>query len=235
LDNHSHPALISERPETPPAPLSTVPFRRDRDFVSRDTLLDEIHTKISVPGSRIALIGVGGVGKSQLSIEYTYRVRSQSPATWVFWVHASNATRFEQSFRDIAEQAKFSGLLILNNIDDDGFLRQPSVTGQQSLEVGLSNSSIKPLLEFLPRSPNGSIIIISRNREVALKIVDHEDVIEIEPMNRSEALKLIQQKLGRLAETPKILTLVEELEFMPLAIMQAAGYIVHRAPRCSVS
>ncbi|KAJ6102621.1 hypothetical protein N7486_005048 [Penicillium sp. IBT 16267x] len=76
--------LPGERPEIPPTPLSTVPFRRDPDFISRDALLDQIHKKISVPGSRIALIGVGGVGKSQLSIEYSYRVRSQSPATWVF-------------------------------------------------------------------------------------------------------------------------------------------------------
>ncbi|CAI7616088.1 unnamed protein product [Penicillium discolor] len=54
--------LPAERPETPPTPLSTVPFRRDPDFVSRDTLLDRIHKKISVPGSRIALVGIGGVG-----------------------------------------------------------------------------------------------------------------------------------------------------------------------------
>lgn len=51
-----------ERLETPPAPLSTVPFRRDPEFVSRDTLLDEIHRKISAPGSRVALVGIGGVG-----------------------------------------------------------------------------------------------------------------------------------------------------------------------------
>jgi hypothetical protein len=51
-----------ERPETPPTPLSTVPFRRDPDFVSRDTLLDQIHEKVSVPGSRIALVGIGGIG-----------------------------------------------------------------------------------------------------------------------------------------------------------------------------
>jgi hypothetical protein len=56
-----------ERPETPPTPLSTVPFRRDPDFVSRDTLLDQIHEKISVPGSRIALVGIGGVGLVQRS------------------------------------------------------------------------------------------------------------------------------------------------------------------------
>jgi hypothetical protein len=53
---------ILVRPETPPSPLSTVPFARDPDFVSRDTLLHQIHEKSSVSGSRIALVGLGGVG-----------------------------------------------------------------------------------------------------------------------------------------------------------------------------
>lgn len=53
---------ILVRPETPPSPLSTVPFPRDPDFVSRDKLLHSIREKNSVPGSRIALIGLGGVG-----------------------------------------------------------------------------------------------------------------------------------------------------------------------------
>ncbi|KAJ5536023.1 hypothetical protein N7513_009209 [Penicillium frequentans] len=249
--------LPPERLETPPAPLSTVPFRRDPDFVSRDTLLDEIHRKISAPSSRVALVGIGGVGKSQLSIEYSYRVRSQTPSTWVLWIHASNAARFEQSFRDIAEQAKLFGrkdpivnifqlveswlqdakrkwLLILDNVDDDGFLRQPA-TGQQGLEASQSNLSTKPLLEYLPRSSNGSILITSRNREVALKMIDHQDVIQVHPMARPEALELLQRKAGLAAVTPDSSKLVEELDFMPLAIIQAASYITHRAPRCSVS
>lgn len=50
-----------ERMETPPCPLSTVPFARDPDFVSRDGLLDQIEKNL-VPGSRIALVGLGGVG-----------------------------------------------------------------------------------------------------------------------------------------------------------------------------
>lgn len=192
--------------------------------------------------------------KSQLSIEYSYRARSESKATWVFWVHASNAVRFEQSFRDIAEQAKIAGrqdptvnifqlveswlqdgkrgkwLLILDNIDDDEFLRQP-----QSLKFGQTNASTKPLLGYLPQSPNGSIIITSRSREVALRLVDHQDIIKVEPMKRPEAVELLQRKVGLTAEIPGLLLLAEELEFMPLAIIQAAGYIMHQAPRCSVS
>lgn len=51
-----------ERPETPPAPLSTVPFRRDPDYVDRGTLLDLICEKGTTPSARIALVGLGGVG-----------------------------------------------------------------------------------------------------------------------------------------------------------------------------
>jgi hypothetical protein len=54
--------LSSERPETPPSPLSNVPFPRDPDFVKRGLLSDEIHERLSIPGGRLALYGLGGVG-----------------------------------------------------------------------------------------------------------------------------------------------------------------------------
>lgn len=61
LTNRHFPPCL-ERPETPTNPLSTVPFVRDLDFVSRDALLRRIYEKSLVPGSRIALVGLGGVG-----------------------------------------------------------------------------------------------------------------------------------------------------------------------------
>ncbi|KAJ5900074.1 hypothetical protein N7495_004818 [Penicillium taxi] len=255
-----------ERPETPPRPLSTVPFPRDPDFVSRDALLDQIREKSSVPASRIALIGLGGAGKSQLAIEYSYQVRSNSPATWVFWVHASNEARFEQSFRDIADQVKISGrqnpknnifklvenwlrdekigkwVCILDNVDDEKFLCSIPVAGKRE---DLTKSSAKPLLEYVPRSQNGSIIITSRVREVALKMVTHKDLIRVQPMERSEALNLLQRKLDNPEESQDCQSqdsqsqenrqLVDALEYMPLAIVQAACFIRNRAPRYSVS
>ena len=44
-----------------PIPSSTVPFLRDRDFVHRE-ILSEIQTRCSQPASRMALVGLGGVG-----------------------------------------------------------------------------------------------------------------------------------------------------------------------------
>ncbi|KAJ6120892.1 hypothetical protein N7523_005172 [Penicillium sp. IBT 18751x] len=251
--------LPPERPETPPSPLSTVPFARDPDFVCRDTLLRRIHERSSVPGSRIALVGLGGVGKSQLAIEHSYQVRMELPATWVFWIHASNEARFEQSFRDIADQVKISGrqdpkvnifklvenrlrddnigkwICILDNVDDDKLLRSFSAADTGEWTKGPIDGSTKPLLEYVPRSQNGSIIITSRTREVALKLVDHKDIIEVNAMERSEALELLQRKLGQLIDNQEGQQLVTALEFTPLAIVQAASYIRNRTPRYSVS
>ena len=93
----------------PPEPCSTVPFRRDPDFVDRVDLLSRVDERCLQPAGRAALVGLGGVGKSQLAIEYTHRTRERSPDTWVFWVHASNAARFEQGYRDIADVIKIAG------------------------------------------------------------------------------------------------------------------------------
>jgi hypothetical protein len=68
-----------------------------------------------------------------------------------------------------------------------------------------------------------------------MKIVDYKNLIEVKPMERSEALELLQRKLAKPGESQESRHLVEELEFMPLAIVQAASYIRYRAPRCSVS
>ncbi|KAJ5532544.1 hypothetical protein N7494_009096 [Penicillium frequentans] len=250
----------SDPTESPPSPLSTVPFRHDPDFVSRDGLLDQIHEKSSIPGSTIVLYGIGGVGKSRLAIEYCYRVQHESPNTWILWVHASNAARCETSLRDLAERAKIPGrqnrhanifqlvrnwlqdgkigkwLLVLDNVDDDELLHKPLADGTGAQANAQNHTPMQPPLKYLLEASNGSIIVTSRNKAVALEIAGYKKyLIDVQPMNKAEALDLMQYKLDSDVERADLVQLVEELEFMPLAIVQAASYIVHCSPRCSAS
>jgi hypothetical protein len=183
--------------------------------------------------------------KSQLAIEYAYRTRAQSAKTWVFWVYASNATRFKQSFQDIADRVKIAGrqeetanifklvkdwfyacnetwLLILDNVDDARFLLE------------MQNGAARPLYDYLPQSENGSILITSRNREAVLKLVTLRDIIIVNPMNSDQALELFEKHSTEKAAKFDIIALADQLDNIPLAMVQAAAYILRRQPRYSV-
>ncbi len=69
---------------------------------------------------------------------------------------------------------------------------------------------------------------------MALKLVEQRNIIEVEPMSKADALELFASKLGGDDSSDDATELVAALEFMPLAIVQAAAYISQRAPRYSV-
>ncbi|KAF2678563.1 hypothetical protein K458DRAFT_348288 [Lentithecium fluviatile CBS 122367] len=249
---------LADRTLPRPAPSSTVPFRRDPHFVDRH-ILSEIHCKSQRSASRTALVGLGGVGKSQLAVEYSYQVRERSLDTWVFWVHASSRARFEEGYQKIAERTRLPGrdqpdadilklvhgwlcdeengrwVMIIDNADDLDVFPRPPQRGHGSKEDVRSNAAAS-LLEFLPQSPNGSILITSRSRDVAFRLTgSYADIIRVQPMDQPHALALLQNKLDGSFEQDDAAALVEALDYMPLAITQAAAYISKRAPRATVS
>jgi hypothetical protein len=73
---------------------------------------------------------------------------------------------------------------------------------------------------------------------VALTLVENCDIISVDPMDKAQALALFKKKMGiqGVKEDDKdVPELAAALEYMPLAIVQAAAYISHRAPRCSAA
>ncbi|CAG8221592.1 unnamed protein product [Penicillium salamii] len=235
-----------------PQPCSTVPFKKDPMFVGREVVISSImenHGAIGQHHERVALVGLAGVGKTQTAIEYSYHVRESTQDTWVFWIHASNRARLEQSYQQIAEVAEIPGrndpktnilqivyqwlcdpgngrwLMVLDNADNDGIF----FNGNESDKRG-------PLGNFLPQASHGSMLITSRNGRAARNLVGSDGhVIEVQPMNEEESLALLRARFPASQSGEDEKALVQALDYVPLAITQAAAYISSRLPLLTVS
>src|SRR5712691_1176436 len=85
-----------ESRQQPPSPSSvwTVPYRQNPFFTGRESVLKQLHdnlttTKAAALTQAQAISGLGGIGKTQIAVEYAYRHRSDYH--FVLW--ASAATR----------------------------------------------------------------------------------------------------------------------------------------------
>ncbi|KAI0180524.1 hypothetical protein GGR52DRAFT_248085 [Hypoxylon sp. FL1284] len=120
------------------------------------------------------LEGLGGVGKTQIAVEAAYQVRDKHPNCSIFWVPAFDASSFEYAYRRIGEALSIPGLsddgadvrtLVKTRLDNE---RTDSwlliVDNADSLEI----SPDMALRDYLPSSPNGSILFTTRNRQVAV-------------------------------------------------------------------
>lgn len=90
------------------------------------------------------------------------------------------------------------------------------------------------LASYVPQSRNGSVLVTTRNRDLARRLTGNTDIIEVGTMSETEALSLLEKKIDVITDLGATTELVSALEYVPLAINQAAGYIQARAPRSSV-
>ena len=198
--------------------------------------------------------------KSQIAIEYAYRLRETSPARSVFWVYANNSARFEQSYRSIATAAKIPGvedpkadvlnlvyqwlgsdqsgdwLMILDNADDAQIFFSPHVIPTTHNDAAVIESPC--LSSFLPQTGLGSIIITSRDEGTALRLtgLERKQVLQVDIMSEDDTMALLTK---RLPEDPSDESakrkLIAELDSIPLAITQASAYIKLRGKRMTIA
>lgn len=125
--------------------------------------------------------------------------------------------------------------MILDNANDDDIFFYP----KEDIEGGMQASNVakRPLEVFLPQTPNGSILVTSRNSTAAMNLVGTDDnIIRVEPMDNKDALELLKSRVpfGKSSESDAE-ALVQALEGIPLAIAYAAAYIRIREPRETIS
>ena len=222
-------------------PSYYLPFPRNRRFVGRGAELEALTQKLFVAKDceKLALVGLGGIGKTQVALEFAYTVKETRPEFSIFWVPALSVESFEQACADIARKlnidqasddkedvkelvrkflsAETAGrwLLIVDNADDKDVLYGSCAGG--------SNGIVK----YLPESEDGLIVFTTRYQEAAVELAGG-DVIELETMSRQEAFESLRKLLIRkdMLENEFItIELLDELTYLPLAISQAAAYL----------
>jgi hypothetical protein len=119
--------------------------------------------------------------------------------------------------------------MVLDNVDNVEVFYQDSKSEH-------SSSISSPLAAYLPQSHNGSILITSRSKDAAAKLTgSYENVKEVQVMDKGQALQLLRNKLENTSNEDGAADLLYALNYIPLAITQAAAYINRRAPCITIS
>ncbi|KAK1656736.1 hypothetical protein BDP55DRAFT_655711 [Colletotrichum godetiae] len=88
---------------------------------------------------------------------------------------------------------------------------------------------------YLPKANNSKILFTSRSWDTAEKLTGSGKMIfRVPTMEEPQALQLLQKKIGRDVDETAALRLIGTLDYIPLAVNQAAAYIYRQSPRVTV-
>ncbi|MBC8450035.1 MAG: tetratricopeptide repeat protein, partial [Chloroflexi bacterium] len=217
------PRSVPQRPRFPGAlpPIWNIPHHRNPNFTGRESLLAQLRAAL-MSGQPAALTqaisGLGGVGKTQLAVEYAYRHAAEYDVVW--WVRA------EEPVTLAADYAGLAGKLGLPEQDAPD---QRAVVeavrrwlGQNAGWLLVFDNAPGPaeVRDYLPRGATGHVLVTSRHpswRGVARPL-------SVQVMERAEAVDFLLKRTGQ-ADEEAAAALAEALGDLPLALEQAGAYV----------
>ncbi|EME39013.1 hypothetical protein DOTSEDRAFT_139523, partial [Dothistroma septosporum NZE10] len=158
---------------------------------------------------KMAVVGLGGIGKTQAVLHCTYSVLDEQPDVSVFWVPVLSAETFERAYEEIAGLLKIS--LRAEGEGDVKKLVQRHLSkgeaGKWLMIVDNADSMqvIDAVREFLPISELGATVFTTRYSEIAHRVSWERHAVHNEPATTKE--------------------LLIELDYLPLALTQAIAYM----------
>ncbi|MDP2896514.1 MAG: FxSxx-COOH system tetratricopeptide repeat protein [bacterium] len=215
---------VAEQPRFPGSlpPIWNIPHNRNPNFTGRKELLAALRRAlVSKQPTALtqAISGLGGVGKTQLAVEYAYRHAADYDVVW--WIRA------EEPAALAADLAALAGPLNLPQKDATDqrviihAVRSWLDAGQARWLLILDNArGPEELPEYLPQSRLGHLIITSRNPNWLSVAAP----LSVQVWSPDEATRFLLKRTRQTDENAAA-KLAEELGDLPLALEQAGAYI----------
>jgi hypothetical protein len=213
-----------------------IPFQPTVNFQSRDVELQLIEDHFNSSPLldqqlRVAIHGLGGVGKTQTALKYAFDHRSDYDS--IFFLNASSIDSLTRDF------AKIHQILHLAAIDDDDakvqcvklwFARADSIKWLLIFDNADNLEGID-LTSYFPVTNSGNVLITTRDF-----CVEHPDLstyaLPLDVLDPEAAHMLLVDRASIKTQTSDdhqhVALIVKELGFLPLAIDQAGAYIQTR-------
>ncbi|TVY89508.1 hypothetical protein LAWI1_G005763 [Lachnellula willkommii] len=221
-------------------------LRKNGDLVGRDGFLKEIDRAFE-KSNRVALVGLGGIGKTEIAVHLTCRLMEQYPDCDILWVYGATQQSFDDAYSKIAEELNIPGwqeptfdhrrevpkvldrkdsrpwVMILDNADDYSAYFPPN-------DGALSEKEQRDYLaNCLPYASEnkGRIIVTTRNAKLGEEMNPECAPLFVQELTPDNARLLLKSKLVnnvKWEEEPADMVL-ESLDYIPLAITQAAAFI----------
>jgi tetratricopeptide (TPR) repeat protein len=192
---------------------------RNPAFTGRDGLLDQLHASLH-PGQAAAVVqaqalhGLGGVGKTQLALEYAYAHAADYDLIW--WITAEQPAAIPGQLVALARR-----LAIPEAIDQAETIAvlYDELRGRDRWLLIFDNAEDPAELRRWWPPDSGRVLVTSRNPAWGGLAA----AIPLDAPPRSEAIAFLRRRLGR--DDPAFAQLAQELGDLPLALEQAAAYL----------
>jgi Tfp pilus assembly protein PilF len=191
---------------------------RNPVFTGREEVLDEIGCRLADgPVAVITIRGLGGVGKSQVALEYAHRTLAAKMYGLAWWVRAESAVTIAEDLSRLAPLVGVAADGLAGEVAEAVLARLRSRPGW----LVVFDNAVGPgdVTGVLPGG-DGHVLITSRNRGWGGLATQ----MNVEVFERDESVSFLIERTGR-DEAEAADALAAELGDLPLALAQAAAYI----------
>ncbi|GAA2632377.1 hypothetical protein Adu01nite_11940 [Paractinoplanes durhamensis] len=203
------------------APLRNVQFsgREDELIALRDSLANTVRPAVSSGAAPVALLGMGGIGKTQLAMEYAHRFRNAYDVVWC--ITADPVPFIDTQLADLGRELGLTGI---GSVDEQARTVLSALargeTAPRWLVVLDGAEDVAAVSRFLPSGPGGHVIITSRDGGWA----ERAETIELDVFSRRESVAHLRRRVPTMA--PDVAgRLAEAVDDLPVALTVAGAWL----------